>query len=209
MLGVCLASTSLLIWVWITVCRICTGCYYRLRQLRRLRRSLDSDWLAILVYAVITSRIDCCNTVLAGAPRTVTDKLQRVLNAAARVVTGTRKFDRGLGQTLHDELHWLDDPDQVFFKLVVTVHRCLNGRALPYLLDYCVPIAGADSRRHLRSANRQLLAVPGYRLSTYGHRAFSVADPMVWNSLPDFIRDSTISTDCFRRLLKTYLFARY
>jgi len=55
--------------------------------------------LATLVYAVVNSRIDCCNTVLAAAPRTVTGKLQRVLNAAARVVTGTWKFDRGLGQT--------------------------------------------------------------------------------------------------------------
>ena len=44
------------------------------------------------------SPVDYCNTVLAGAPRTVTDKLQRMLNAAARVITGTRKFDRGLGQ---------------------------------------------------------------------------------------------------------------
>jgi len=42
-----------------------------------------------------------------------------------------------------------------------------------------------------------------------GRRAFSVAGPKVRNSLPDFIRDSTISADCFRRLLKTYLFARY
>jgi len=40
-------------------------------------------------------------------------------------------------------------------------------------------------------------------------QAFSVAGPTVWNSLPDFIRDPTISADCFRRLLKTYLFARY
>ena len=40
-----------------------------------------------------------------------------------------------------------------------SLHRCLNGRAPPYQSDYCVPIAGADSRRHLRSANRQLLAV--------------------------------------------------
>ena len=91
-----------------------------------------------------------------------------MLNAAARVVTGTRKFDRGLGQILHDELFWLDVHDWVSFKLAVIVHRCLNGRAPPYLLDYCVPIAGADSRRHLRSANRQLLAVPRYRLNTYG-----------------------------------------
>jgi len=65
-------------------------CFYRLRQLRRIRRSLDSDSLATLIYAVVNSRMDYRNTVLAGAPRTVTDKLQRVLNAAARVITSTR-----------------------------------------------------------------------------------------------------------------------
>jgi len=48
-----------------------------------------------------------------------------------------------------------------------------------------------------------------YRLNTDGRRAFSVAGPTVWNSLPDFIRDPTVSADSFRRLLKTYLFARY
>jgi len=41
------------------------------------------------------SRIDGCNTVLAGSPRTITDSLQRLLNAAARVVSNIRKFDRG------------------------------------------------------------------------------------------------------------------
>jgi len=46
-----------------------------------------------------------CHTVLAAAPRTVTDKLQRVYNAAVCVVTGTREFDCGLGQILHNELH--------------------------------------------------------------------------------------------------------
>ena len=90
-----------------------------------------------------------------------TDKLQRVLNAAARVITGTRKFDRALGQTqtLHDQLHWLDVPDRVLFKLSVTIHRCLNGRAPPYLSEHCIPVSCADTRRHLRSANRHLLAV--------------------------------------------------
>ena len=38
-----------------------------------------------------------------------------MLNAAARVISGTRKFDRGLHQLLHDELHWLDVSDRVFF----------------------------------------------------------------------------------------------
>ena len=90
-----------------------------------------------------------------------------------------------------------------------TVHECLNGRAPPYLSELCIPVSSADTRRHLRSANRHLLAVPRFRLNTYGRRAFSVAGPMAWNSLPDFIRDPTNSRDCFRRLLKTYLFARY
>jgi len=172
-------------------------------------RSLDSDSLATLIYAVVNSRMDYCNTVLASAPRTVTDKLQRVLNAAARVITGTRKFDSGLGQILHDQLHWLDVPNRVLFELAVTVHQCLNGRAPLYLPEHCIPVSSADTRQHLRSANRHLLAVPRFRLNTYSRRAFSVAGLMAWNSLPDFIRDPSSSTDCFRRLLKTYLFARY
>ena len=141
--------------------------------------------------------------VLATDRLGLADKLQRVLNATAR------RFDRGLGRILHDQLHWLDVPDRVLYKLAVTVHQCLNGRAPPYLSEHCISVSSADTRRHLRSANRHLLAVPRFRLNTYSHRAFSVAGPMIWNSVPDFIRDPTSSTDCFRRLLKTYLFARY
>ena len=140
--------------------------------------------------------LDYWNTVLTGAPSTVTDKLQRVLN-------GTRKFDHGLGQILHEELHWLDVPDRVIFKLAVTVHRCLNGRAPQYLSDHCAPVTSAD-RRHLRSTNCQLLAIPRYRLNTYGRQPFSVACLTVWNSLPNFIRDQpsvwTVSDGCLKRI---------
>jgi len=70
--------------------------------------------------------------------------------------------------------------------------------------DYYVPAAGVDTRQHLRSANRQLLAVPRYRLNSNDRRAFSVSGPTVWNSLPDFIRDPTISADfsdvCLKRI---------
>ena len=62
---------------------------------------------------------------------TVTNKLQWALNAAARVSTGTPKFDHSLGQILHDQLHRLDVPNRVLFKLAVTVHQCLNGCAPP------------------------------------------------------------------------------
>ena len=56
-----------------------------------------------LVHAFITSRIDGSNTVLAGSPRTITGRLQRLLNAAARVVNNTGKLDRGLTHLLHSE----------------------------------------------------------------------------------------------------------
>jgi len=105
---------------------------------------------------------------------------QRLLNAAARVITGTRNIIVVLVRYC-TTMHWLDVPDRVLFKLAVTVHQCLNGRAPRY------PVASADTRRHLRSANRHLLAVPRFRLNTYGRRAFSVAGPMAWNSLLDAV----------------------
>jgi len=99
---------------------------YWLRQLRRIHRSLDDELAAMLVHAFVTSRVDYCNLQWARAPKPVTDKLQRVMNAAARVVSGTKKYDRGLRHLLHSELHWLDVADRVTYKLGVMVYKCLH-----------------------------------------------------------------------------------
>ena len=71
-----------------------------------------------LVHTFVTSRVDYCNVVFAEAPipKIITTKLQRVLNSAVRVVSGTRKFDCGLRQLMHTELHWLDVPERINFK---------------------------------------------------------------------------------------------
>jgi len=95
----------------------------------------------ILVHALVTSRIDYCNGLLANAPSIWTDKLQRVLNAAARVDTNTRKFDRWLTSILHDYLHWLDLPRPVLFKICVMVYKSLHGMAPKYLAELCRPIS--------------------------------------------------------------------
>ena len=58
------------------------------------------------------------------------------------------------------------------------------------------------SRRHLRSADRRLLHVSHQRRSTFARRAFSVAGPLVWNSLPDYLRDPAVSRDKFLRAPK-------
>ena len=50
----------------------------------------DQSTLSQRLHAFVTSRVDQCNAILAGATKSVTDTLQRVMNAAARVVSDTR-----------------------------------------------------------------------------------------------------------------------
>jgi len=102
-------------------------------------------------------RAGFCNVVLAGAPKVITNKL---MNAAARVLTGTRKFDRGLTQLMHDNLHWLDVPERVKYKVVILTRRCLIGTAPRYLAADCVPVSEMAQRRHLRSAAGHQLVMP-------------------------------------------------
>jgi len=132
-----------------------------------------------------------------------------VLNTAARVVSDTRKFDRGLTSLLRDELHWLDVPERVTYKMGFMMYRCLHGQATRYLADHFTTSYDVASRLRLRSANRHQLIVPRCRLNTYGRRAFSIAGPTVWNSLPDELRDPACGSDSFMQFLKTILFSLY
>ena len=122
-----------------------------------------------------------------------------------RVISGTRKFDRGLSRIICDDLHWLNVPQCVTFKVCMTVYKCLHGLAPPYLAELCVPVADVGARRRLRSASRGLLDSPRFNMSNYGRRAFSFAGPRAWKSLPEYLRQAS-SFSVFKRFLKTYLF---
>ena len=94
------------------------------------------------------------------------------------------------------------------YKLAVTIRRCLEDKAPTYLSDYCIPVTAVSSR-HLGSVNRQhQLTVPRCRRITFGHRAFSVAGPMVWNSLPTEFRDLSVGFDVFRRTVLRQYYSR-
>ena len=82
------------------------------------------------------------------------------------------------------------------------VFRCLHGTAPPYLANELCRMADIDARRRLRSASTSALVTPPSRRSTIDDRAFFVAAPRVWNSLPSSVTASqTLGT--FRRGLKT------
>jgi len=98
----------------------------------------------------------------------------------------------------------LKDTD-VTYKLCVLVHNCLHCTAPRYLQDVIQPVA-VTSRRRLRSTSSSALVVPVTRRTTIGERAFAVAGPRAWNSLPQFVIDCS-SPGTFRKYLKTYLFS--
>jgi len=127
--------------------------------------------------AFVASRVDYCSSLLIGAPKKTTDKLQRVLNAAARIVFNTRKYYRGLRQFRQRELHWLDVDDRVPFIMCVQVYKCLHNTAPGYLSALCQPVSSVPGRRHLRSADRGELDFPCVNLSMYGGWAMLVPHP--------------------------------
>jgi len=90
--------------------------------------------------------------------------LYKRFSSTVSLVTDTSKFDRGLThQLMHVDLHWLDVPERVKFKLVSTVHNCLHHKAPRYLMDCCIPVSDVAGRRHLRSARRRRVITWLYR----------------------------------------------
>jgi len=96
------------------------------------------------VHAFVSSRLDYCNSLLYGVSDELLQKLQVTQNAAARVVTGARKFDH-ITPVLH-EVHWLPVRQRIRFKLAMTVYKCLSGLAPAYLADDCVLVSSVANR---------------------------------------------------------------
>jgi len=80
-----------------------------------------------------------------------------------------------------------------------------SGGAPSYLQNAICPVASAESWHRLRSASSADLIMPATRRTTMGDRAFAVAAPRDWNSLPDAIRRSS-SVAVFKRSLKTHFY---
>ena len=121
---------------------IASGKYiFQLRQLRRVRRSVNSEAASMLIHSFVSSLVDYCNCLMAGAPKKWTEKLQCFMNAAARILAQTKKYDRGLTRILHDELHWPDVSERFQCKFSIHVYKCLHVIAPKYMMDLCRPVS--------------------------------------------------------------------
>jgi len=157
--------------------------------------------MAQLATSLVITRIDYCDSILAGLPACRLVPLQRVQNAAARLVLNLDR--RAHITTALQQLHWLPVKHRVMFK-IATVHQILQKRCPSYLPDLIIFNTTYLQRHHLRSSTTRSAAVDA--TNSVRKRAFSVCGPVVWNSLPTALRH-TDSYPAFRRALKSHLFS--
>jgi len=181
------------------ISKVCSSCYYHIRDLRRIRKHLNLEQAKTLATALIMSRLDYCNSLLQGLPATDIQKLQRVQNTLARVVMRRPRMTHSA--PLRRALHWLPISFRIQFKISFLTFQVLSLKQPTYLSNL---LSLAIPSRSLRTNKGRLLSVPRVKTKT-GSRAFSSCAPVLWNELPLSVR-SAESASVFRKRLKTHLF---
>ena len=112
---------------------ITKSAFYHLKNIAKLRGLMSKQDLEKLVHAFISSRVDYCNGLFTGLPKKTIKQLQLIQNAAARVLTRTKRSDH-ITPVLRS-LHWLPVSYRIDFKALLLVFKSLNGMGPNYLLD--------------------------------------------------------------------------
>ena len=183
---------------------IVKSCYYHLRRLGRIRQCLTREAAATIALATIISRLDYCNCTLWGLPACQIERLQKIQNYAARIVTKSKPFDH-ITPVLRD-LHWLPVKRRIDYKVLCIIYSCVNNCAPEYLRD-SIPVYNPP--RNLRSSSKLQLTLPSVddtNKSKFGGRAFQNCAPLLWNNLPEHLKRAK-NIPSFRKLLKTHLFS--
>lgn len=181
------------------VTHLCQSVRFQLRNFGSIRKYFTKFAAEQLIHALISSRLDFCNSLFCNLPQREISRIQRLQNCAARLLTYTKKTTH-ITPVLRS-LHWLPVDKRIAFKILLLVYRTLHTSAPVYLQDtlniYTPP-------RNLRSSNSQILQVPRVKRN-WGERSFSYIGPTLWNNLPFSLRQAK-SIQVFKSNLKTYLF---
>ena len=178
------------------VTAICVACNFQLYRLSSVRRYLTVDATKNAVQALITSRLDYCNSLLLNLPTSQIARQQRIQNKAGRLVTRTSMREH-ITPVLK-ELHWLPIDRRIVYKVLVITYKALHGLAPVYLAELLAP---RGLNNCLRGANTITLHQP-IAQKKVGEGAFGFGAPHLRNGLPKELRASGSLTQ-FKKLLKT------
>ncbi len=179
------------------------SCRFALYNIRKIRPFLSEQAAQLLVQALVLSRLDYCNALLAGLPACTIKPLQLIQNAAARVVFNEPK--KAHVTPLFIRLHWLPIAARIKFKVLMFAYKTTTGTAPIYLNSLVQTYAPS---RSLRSASERRLVVPSQRGTKSLSRTFTWTVPSWWNDLPISIRTAE-SLAIFKKHLKTHLFRQH
>ena len=94
-----------------------SSCFYHIRLFKQIRSSLDDGMAVSVASALVTLRLDQVNSIFYGVASKHINRLQRVQNVLARVVTYQRPYSSLSSTALLQNLHWLPIEWRVHFKL--------------------------------------------------------------------------------------------
>ncbi len=150
--------------------RTCKTAFFHLKNISKLRPMLSMSNAEMLIHVFMTSRLDYCNALLSGCSARLINKLQMVQNAAARVLTKTRKYEQHISPVL-STLHWLPFRYCIDFKILLITYKALNGLAPQYLSEL---LSHYSPSHPLRSQNSGHLIIPIISKSTAGGRSYQI-----------------------------------
>jgi hypothetical protein len=162
---------------------ICKASFSQLRTIRRARSFLNRNSTIKLCNSLVLSRVDYCCPILHGVTNKNMDRLQRVINAAARVVFCSKRTSHT--SHLISELKWLNMQQRCTFRTACLLHKALNGFAPTYLTTELVQY---HPNRNLRSDSKNLLMLANNKKAV-GKHIFKVLASNMWNQLPQNLRD--------------------
>ena len=146
--------------------------FYRLRTISRIRKYATTQTTELFIHPFVTSKLDHFNSLLYDVPKNVIKKLQSVQNAAAKLITRSRKCDHITPILL--DLHWLPVSERIKFKILLLTFKALHQQSPTYIQDL---ITRYLPSRSLRSSSTLSLNPVSFNLKSYGSRAFSVSAP--------------------------------
>ena len=186
------------------VASLCQKMFAEIRNIGLNRKFLTDDVASQLMVSLVLSKMDYCNSILAGIPQLLLSKLQRVQNCAAKVCMRKKKSDHVT--PLLKSLHWLPVSERINYKIAMMVFKHFQGTTPSYISDLLQePPKHTHNTRS--SSDPTLLGQPVKKLVTYGERSFQYYGPLIWNSLPRETRELTNETE-FKKALKTHLFLK-